>query len=67
MEKKELKELNNELIDTFRFAGDKAINLRNQGLKTEVKKDNTPVTNGDLEVNEILTKQSFNVLVNRSN
>ncbi len=61
MEKKELKELNNELIDTFRFAGDKAINLRNQGLKTEVKKDNTPVTNGDLEVNEILTNKIKNL------
>ena len=59
MEKKELKELNNELIDTFRFAGDKAINLRNQGLKTEVKKDNTPVTNGDLEVNKIIIQAVF--------
>ena len=32
-------------------------NLRNKGLKTEIKTDNTPVSNGDIEVNTIITKK----------
>ena len=31
--------------------------LRKQGLKTIIKPDNSPVTNGDLEVNKILTEK----------
>ena len=43
------------LIDTFFEAGKICINLRNKGLKTEIKTDNTPVSNGDIEVNNIIT------------
>tara|TARA_B100001057_G_scaffold445740_1_gene483682 strand:+ start:467 stop:1240 length:774 start_codon:yes stop_codon:yes gene_type:complete len=46
-----------ELIDTFLNAGEVSINLRNNGLTKEIKIDNTPVTNGDLEVNKIITKE----------
>ena len=55
MNSKELKNLNDDLKECFLNAGERAIYLRGKGLKTEIKNDNTPVTNGDLEVNEILT------------
>ena len=45
------------LIDTFINAGKISIELRNQGLKKEIKSDNTPVSNGDIEVNTIVTKK----------
>ena len=45
------------LIDTFFEAGKICINLRNKGLKTEIKTDNTPVSNGDIEVNNIITNK----------
>ena len=45
------------LIETFNTAGIVALNLRKVGLKKKIKPDNTPVTNGDLEVNKILTKK----------
>tara|TARA_A100000164_G_scaffold1317_1_gene1129 strand:+ start:727 stop:1500 length:774 start_codon:yes stop_codon:yes gene_type:complete len=57
MNNNELKNLNNNLKECFLSAGERAMHLRNIGLKTEVKNDNTPVTNGDLEVNEILTNK----------
>ena len=43
------------LIDTFLSAGEISINLRKDGLIKKMKSDNTPVSNGDLEVNEILS------------
>ena len=45
------------LIDTFLHAGKVSLELRNRGLTKEIKSDNTPVSNGDLEVNKILTKK----------
>jgi len=46
-----------KLIDTFLKAGDLSISLRDKGLKKEIKSDNTPVSNGDLEVNKFITKK----------
>ena len=46
-----------ELIKTFINAGDIALELREKGLKKIIKDDNTPVTNGDLEVNKIITNK----------
>ena len=46
-----------ELLDTFKSAGNVALDLRTKGLKQQIKEDNTPVTNGDIEVNNILTKK----------
>ena len=51
------KEITLSLIDTFKNAGNIALELRKKGLKKETKSDNTPVTNGDIEVNNILTKK----------
>jgi len=46
-----------KLIDPFLKAGDLSMSLREKGLKKEVKSDNTPVSNGDLEVNKFITKK----------
>ncbi|MDC3143255.1 3'(2'),5'-bisphosphate nucleotidase CysQ [Candidatus Pelagibacter sp.] len=53
----ELKKIIEELVDTFLKAGELSILLRNKGLKKEIKSDNTPVSNGDLEVNKFITKK----------
>ena len=47
------KKITLSLLDTFKEAGNLAIQLRKKGLKKEIKVDNTPVTNGDIEVNNI--------------
>jgi 3'(2'), 5'-bisphosphate nucleotidase len=52
-----IKEIVENLIDTFIGAGEVSINLRKAGLTKEIKSDNTPVSNGDLEVNKIVTNK----------
>ena len=47
------------LINTFEEAGNISLKLRKQGLKTTIKSDNTPVTNGDIEVNNLLTNNKY--------
>ena len=61
MDNDQLKKINYALIDTFVIAGDRSIELRKAGLKKEIKSDNTPVTNGDIEVNNILTEKIKNI------
>jgi len=50
-----LKNIVENLIDTFLEAGNIAKELSEKGIKITIKPDKTPVTNGDLAVNEILT------------
>ena len=57
MTKINIKNIVDSLIDTFIEAGEISINLRNVGLTKEIKPDNTPVSNGDLEVNKIITSK----------
>ena len=57
MDNHQKKKINDELIKTFLIAGKESIDLRNKGLKKEIKSDNTPVTNGDIEVNKIITEK----------
>jgi 3'(2'), 5'-bisphosphate nucleotidase len=57
MTKAKIKEIVENLIDTFLRVGEISINLRKDGLTKEIKSDNTPVSNGDLEVNKIITKR----------
>ena len=57
MTKAKIKEIVENLIDTFLRAGEISINLRKDGLIKEIKSDNTPVSNGDLEVNKIITEK----------
>ena len=52
-----LKEIVESLIKNFLEAGDLAIQLREKGLVKKIKSDNTPVSNGDLEVNKFITKK----------
>jgi len=49
------KEITENLISSFVDAGNISLELRKKGLKKEIKKDNTPVTNGDIEVNKLIT------------
>jgi len=57
MNKINLKEIVEDLIDTFLYAGKVSLELREKGLTKKIKIDNTPVSNGDLEVNSIITKK----------
>ena len=61
MDNDQIKNINYALIDTFLMAGHRSIELRKKGLKKEIKSDNTPVTNGDIEVNKILTEKIKNI------
>ena len=53
----DVKRIIEELVDTFLEAGELSISLRDKGLKKEIKSDNTPVSNGDIEVNKFITKK----------
>ena len=59
-----LKNIVKSLIDTFIEAGKVSINLRKQGLIKKIKSDNTPVSNGDLEVNKIITQKISEITPN---
>jgi|TARA_B110001452_G_scaffold38369_1_gene29325 3'(2'), 5'-bisphosphate nucleotidase len=62
----EAKKITYSLIDTFNRAGNIALSLRDAGLIKEIKSDNTPVTNGDIEVNKILIKKISEITPNIS-
>ena len=57
MNKSELKSLTENLIETFNFAGKESIRIFKEGLKIQIKGDNSPVSNGDLKVNEIISSK----------
>ena len=57
MNKLELKSLAENLIETFNFAGKESIKLYEEGLKIQIKEDKSPVSNGDLKVNELLSRK----------
>ena len=57
MNLEEKKKITLSLIETFNKASQVALDLREAGLKKEIKSDNTPVSNGDIEVNKILTSK----------
>ena len=52
-----LKKVVESLIENFLEAGDLALQLRNEGLIKKIKSDNTPVSNGDLEVNKFISNK----------
>ncbi len=54
MEINKIEEVIRNLIDIFFDAGRLSLELRNKGLTEHIKKDKTPVTNGDIEVNNII-------------
>ena len=53
----ELKAISENLIDTFKNAGEISIDLYKKGLRIEIKNDKSPVSNGDLKVNELITNR----------
>ena len=57
MKIEDCKSIAESLIETFREAGDESIQIEKRGLKIQIKKDGSPVTNGDLRVNEIITNK----------
>ena len=64
MTQSDIKKIVENLIQTFLDAGKISIDLRKKGLTKEIKSDNTPVSNGDLEVNKILSKKIFSLTPN---
>ena len=60
----DIKEIVENLIETFLNAGKLSLKLRNKGLIKKIKSDNTPVSNGDLEVNKIITEKLFKLTPN---
>ena len=52
-----LKKIVEDLIENFLKAGDLAIELREKGLIRKIKSDNTPVSNGDLEINKFISNK----------
>ena len=57
MTRDELKKIAEGLIDTFNIAGQESIDLHKKGLKIEIKEDKSPVSNGDLRVNDLITNK----------
>ena len=53
----DLQKIIEDLVDTFLSAGDLSLQLREIGLSKEIKSDNTPVSNGDIEVNNLISSQ----------
>ena len=64
MNTEETKKITLSLIATFNIASQVALELRKVGLTKEVKLDNTPVSNGDIEVNKILTNKILEITPN---
>ena len=60
----DIKKIVEDLIQTFLDAGKISLDLRKKGLIKEIKSDNTPVSNGDLEVNKILIKKILRLTPN---
>ena len=57
MKIEELKNITEKLINTFKHAGNESIELFSKGLKITIKEDKSPVSNGDLIVNELITNK----------
>ena len=64
MKSSELKTISENLIDTFNDAGRISIDLYKKGLKIKIKEDRSPVSNGDLKVNELITNKIKNLTPN---
>ena len=64
MNEDNLRDIIEKQIDNFLYAGNVAMELRNKGLTKEIKLDGTPVSNGDLEVNKIITKKILELTPN---
>ena len=61
MNKEELKKITVNLLDTFLYAGKLAKEIASRGVKITIKADNTPVTDGDLKVDQLLSEKIKNL------
>jgi len=61
MSLKEIEKIINSLLDTFVVSGNLCLELRSKGLKKTIKDDQTPVTNADIEVNNLLINKIRNL------
>ena len=59
-----LKEITENLLDTFLNAGEVAKEISKKGVKITIKADKSPVTDGDLAVDEILRNKIKNLTPN---
>ena len=57
MNRDELKILAEGLIETFDYAGKESVRIYQEGLKIQIKEDRSPVSNGDLRVNELISRR----------
>ena len=57
MNSSEAEKIVNSLLDIFILSGNVSLDLRKKGLEKKFKSDNTPVTNGDIEINNLLTSK----------
>ena len=64
MKTSELKTISESLLETFEEAGKVSIDLYKKGLKIEIKEDKSPVSNGDLRVNELITNKIKDITPN---
>ena len=60
----DLKKIAEDLIDTFYEAGQVAKTISKRGVKVTIKADNSPVTDGDIEVDKILRNKLNNLTPN---
>jgi len=64
MKSEDLKNIAEGLIETFKKAGNESIEIEKQGVKVKIKEDGSPVTNGDLRVNEVITEKIIQLTPN---
>ena len=64
MKNLDFKNIVEHLIDTFLNAGKVAKEIRKRGVKITIKKDNTPVTDGDMAVDDLIRKKILNLTPN---
>ena len=64
MNNNELKSISENLIETFNIAAKVSIDLYNKGLKINIKEDGSPVSNGDLSVDKLITDKIKNLTPN---
>ncbi len=59
-----LKNIVENLVEDFLSAGNLSLKLREKGLTKKIKSDNTPVSNGDLEINDLITQKISEITPN---
>ena len=64
MNQNELKSISENLIETFSIAAKVSIDLYDKGLKIKIKEDGSPVSNGDLSVDKLVTDKIKNLTPN---